>query len=180
MRLVAVLLLTLVLTPAACAARQGDRLEGCVAPRTIAAVLGEMRPENPRPLSAERLRAMWPTYLVDARVVSTDGSRFFRSDDRILKSHCQCCEMFGFRVLREGAAAPPELHSVVVNYSARRRAALAEAAKLFAQAAGVGAADLKTVGAEARQDYRWEKFKGEERRLYTIDLGFAREAGLWK
>src|ERR671926_445 len=115
MRLVAVLLLTLVLTPAACAARQGDRLEGCVAPRTIAAVLGEMRPENPRPLSAER-----------------------------------------------------------------RRAALAEAAKLFAQAAGVGAADLKTVGAEARQDYRWEKFKGEERRLYTIDLGFAREAGLWK
>ncbi len=180
MRLYAALPLLILLAPAVCAARQDGRLEGCVEPKTIAAVLGGLRPDNPRPLTVERLREMWPTYPVDAQVVSSDDSRFFKSDDRILGGHCECCETFGFKVVREGAAAPRELHNVIVNYSARRRAALVETASLFARALGLGAADLKTVGAEDWQDFRWEKYKGEERRLYAIDLRFAREAGLWK
>lgn len=53
-------------------------------------------------------------------------------------------------------------------------------AKLFGRAVGLGAADLKAIGSESSQDYQWEKIKGQERRLYVIELRFTREAGLWK
>jgi hypothetical protein len=180
MRLKAVLFMSMVLTPAVCPAQQEGRLEGCVDPQIIATVLGELRPENSRPLSVEQFRAMWPTELATADVKSTDNSLFFRSDDRILSNRCQCCESFRFKARQEGWAGPLVMQGVTVNYSARRRGTLAETAQLFARAVGLGAADLKTVGAEELQNYQWEKFKGEERRLYVIELRFTREEGLWK
>lgn len=180
MRLRAVLFMSMALAPAVCAARQGGRLEGCVAPRVIATVLGELRPEKSRPLSVAQFRAMWPTELSAADVKSTDNSLFFQSDDRVLRSRCQCCESFKFRAGQEGWGGPLELQGVTVNYSARRRGALAEMAQLFARAVGLGAAELKTVGAEGSQNYQWDKFRGEERRRYVIELRFTRERGLWE
>lgn len=180
MRLKAALFMAMALAPAVCAARQEGPLEGCVAPRIIARVLEELRQENSRPMSVGQFRAMWPTELAAANVKSSDNSLFFRSNDRILKNHCQCCESFRFKAGREGWAGPLELQGVTVNYSARQRGTLVEAAQLFARAAGLGAADLKTVGAEEWRNYQWEKFKGEERRLYVIELRFTREEGLWK
>jgi hypothetical protein len=72
------------------------------------------------------------------------------------------------------------LHSATVNYTARRRGTLVAMAKLFGREVGLGAADLKTISAESSQDYQWERVKGQERRLYVIELRFTREAGLWK
>lgn len=180
MRLFVVLCMMLVLTPVVCSARQDSRLEGCVDPAVIAKVLGEMRPDNSRPISVEQFRAMWPVELVGAEVNAPADRLSFRSNDRILKGHCQCCETFTFNVRAEGGNTPLQLRGVTVNYSARRRDALVEMAKLFAQSVGLGAADLKTVGAEQTQNYQWEKIKGDERRVYALDLGFTREDGLWK
>ena len=180
MRLSAVFYMMIVLMPVVCSAQQDGRLEGCVDPKIIAAVLNEMRQENTRPISMEQFRAMWPTEMDDAEVNPPANHRSLQSEDRILKGHCQCCEVFEFNVRREGRATLLELHSVTINYSARRRGTLVEMANLFGRAVGLGAADLKTVGAESSQGYQWEKIKGKERRAYVIDLRFTREDGLWK
>lgn len=180
MRLNAVLYMVIVLTPVVCTAQENSRLEGCVDPKIIATVLGEMRQENSRPISVEQFRTMWPIELGDAEVNPPDDHRTLQSDDRILKGRCQCGEVFAFNVQREGGDTLLRLHSVTVNYSARRRGTLVEMAKLFARVLGLGSADLKTVGAESSQGYQWEKIKGKERRLYVIDLHFSREEGLWK
>lgn len=179
MRLNAALYMMMLLTPVVCAAQQNSRLEGCAEPKVVARVLGIMRQDNSRPISVEQFRAMWPTELSDVEVGS-ETSRTLRSDDRILKSHCQCCESFTFNVRQEGGIALLELHSATVNYSARRRDTLAATAKLLARAVGLGANDLKTVGTEPWQHYQWEKIKGPEHRLYVMELSFTREAGLWK
>jgi hypothetical protein len=170
----------IVLMPVICSVQQGSRLEGCVEPKKIATVISEMRQDNSRPISEQQFRAMWPTELGDAEVDHPANSRSFRSDDRILKGHFQCGEVFTFNVRQDGGATPLELRSVIVNYSARRRDALVETAKLFARAIGLGQADLKTVGAESSQGYQWEKIKEKKRRAYSIDLRFTREEGLWK
>jgi len=180
MRLIAVLYMIFVLTPIVCSAQHDSRLEGCVDPKIIAKVLGEMRQENSRRISVEQFRAMWPTELVGAEVNPPPSRLSFQSDDRILRGHCQCCEVFTFNVRQDGGATPLELQGVTVNYSARRRDTLVEMAKLLAHAVGLGEADLQTVGAEQSQNYQWEKIKGEERRAYLIDLRFTREEGLWK
>lgn len=180
MRLITVLFIMFVLTPVVCPAQQASRLEGCMDPKIIATMLGEMQQGKSRPISEERLRAMWPVELMDAEVNPPADRRSFRSDDRILRSHCQCCEIFSFNVRQAGGAATLELRGVTVNYSAHSRGTLVEMAKLFAQAVGLGAGDLKTVGAEQSQNYRWEKTEGQERRAYLIDLRLTREEGLWK
>lgn len=179
MRLIAVLYVTIVLTPVVCAAQQSSRLEGCVDPKVIVKVLGEMRPENSRLISEEQFRAMWPVELADAEVASKT-SRTLQSNDRILNGRYQCSEDFTFNLRQEGGVTHLELHSATVNYSARRRDTLVAMAKLFARNLGLGEADLKTVGAEKSQGYQWEKVKRKERRAYVIDLRFTREAGLWK
>ena len=179
MRFMAVLYIMIVLTPVVCSAQQDRRLEGCVDPKTIATVLGTMRQGNSRPISEEQLRAMWPTELADVEVDSKT-SRTLQSNDRIIKGRYQCSADFTFNVRQDGRATPLELSGVTVKYSAHRRDTLVAMAKLFARAVGLGPADLKTVGAEKSQDYQWEKIKGEERRVYAIDLRFTREGGLWK
>ena len=179
MRLSALLYVMFVLTPVVCSAQQAGRLEGCVEPEIITTVLGEMRQENSRRISLEQFRAMWPTELVGAEVNPPPDSLSLRSKDRILKGHCQCCETFMFNVRQGGGATPLQLRGVTVNYSARGRATLVEMSRRFARAVGLGAADLKTVGAQQWQNYQWE-VKGEERRAYLIDLRFTREDGLWK
>ena|SRR5205085_3851669 len=179
MRLIAVLYMMIVLTPVVCSAQQDSRLEGCVDPKIIAKVLGEMRQDSSRLISEEQVRAMWPIDLADVEVDSKI-SRTLQSNDRIIKGRYQCSEDFTFNVRQEGGGTPLELRSVIVNYSAPRRDTLVAIAKLFAQSVGLGATDLKTIGAEQSQGYQWEKIKGKERRAYTIDLRFTREAGLWK
>ena len=179
MRLNAVLYMMIVLTPVVCTAQQDRRLEGCVEPEVIASLLGKMRQENSKPMSEEQVRAMWPIELADVEVGSKT-SRTLRSNDRIIKGRYQCSEDFTFNVRQDGGATLLELHSVTVNYSARRRGTLVVMAKLFGRAVGLGAADLKAIGSESSQDYQWEKIKGQERRLYVIELRFTREAGLWK
>lgn len=180
MRFIAILYMMIVLTPVVCSAQQDRHLEGCVDPKIIATVLGTMRQDNSRPISEAQFRAIWPIELGDAEVNPPANRRSLRSDDRILKGHYQCGEVFEFNVRRDGGATPLELQGVTVNYSARRRDTLVAMAKLFARAVGLGPADLKTVGAESSQNYQWEKIKGEERRAYLIDLRFTREEGLWK
>jgi hypothetical protein len=180
MRFITVLYMMLVLTPVVGSARQESRLEGCVDPQIIAKVLGEMRQENSRPISLEQFRAMWPVELVDVEVNPPANSRTLQSADRILRGQYQCSEVFLFNVRPEGGATLLELQSVIVNYSARSRGTLVTMAKLFAQSVGLKASDLKTIGSGSSQDYQWEKIKGEERRLYGIELRFTREAGLWK
>ena len=118
--------------------------------------------------------------LSEVDVKSTDDSRFLQSNDRILNGHYQCSEIFKVDAPEVSLDAPMKLRGVTVNYSARRRDTLAAAAKLFAQAVGLGEADLKTVGAESSQGYQWEKVNEKERRLYVVELRFAREDGLWK
>lgn len=180
MRLAPILYMMIVLMPVVCSAQQGRRLEGCVDPKIIATVLGAMRQEKSRPISEEQFRAMWPTELADFEVDPPANSRSFRSDDRILKGHCECCEVFTFNARQDGGATLLELDSVTVNYSARRRDTLVAMAKLFAQSVGLRASDLKTIGAEQSQGYQWESIKGKGRRAYLIDLRFTREKGLWK
>jgi len=119
MRFTVVLYMMMVLTPAVCSAQKASRLEGCVDPKIIAAVLGAMRQEKSRPISEEQFRAMWPTELADFEVDPPANSRALQSDDRILKGHCQCCEVFTFNVRQDGGATLLELDSVTVNYSAR-------------------------------------------------------------
>ena len=179
-RLIAVLYLMIVLTPVVCYAQRDRGLEGCVDPKIIATVLGAMRQDDSRPISEAQFRAIWPIELTDAEVNPPVNRRSFRSDDRILKGHCQCCEVFEFNVRQDGGATPMELRGVTVNYSMRRRDPLVAMAKLWARAVSLGPADLKTVGAESSQGYQWEKIKGDERRAYIIDLRFTREEGLWK
>lgn len=180
MRFIVVLYMMIVLTPVVCSAQQDRRLEGCVDPKIIATVLGAMRQDNSRPFSEAQFRAIWPIELGDAEVNPPANRRSFRSDDRILKGHCQCCEIFEFNVRQDGAATLLELRGVTVNYSTRRRDTLVAMAKLFARAVDLRPADLRTVGAESSQGYQWEKIKADERRAYVIDLRFTPEAGMWK
>jgi hypothetical protein len=70
MRFNAVLYMMIVLTPIVCTAQQDRRLEGCVAPKVIATLLGKMRQDNSRPISEEQVRAMWPIELADVEVDS--------------------------------------------------------------------------------------------------------------
>lgn len=179
MRFTIILYMMIVLTPAVCSAQQDSRLEGCVDPKVIATVLNKMRQDKSRPMSEEQFRVMWPTELSDVEIGSKT-SRTLQSNDRILKGHYQCCEVFTFNVRQDGGATLLELDSVTVNYSARRRDTLMTMAKLFAQSVGLRASDLKTIGAEQSQGYQWENIKGKERRAYLIDLRFTREDGLWK
>lgn len=179
MRLNAVLYMMIMLTPVVCTAQQERRLEGCMPPGVIATLLGKMRQDNSRPISEEQVRAMWPIELADAEVASKT-SRTLQSSDRIIKGRYQCSEVFTFNIRQEGRVNLLELHGATVNYSARRRSTLVSMAKLFGRAMGLGPADLKTIGAESSQDYQWERIKGQERRLYVIELHFTREAGLWK
>lgn len=179
MRFNAVLYMMIVLMPVVCTAQQDRRLEGCVDPGIIATLLGKMRQDNSRPISEEQVRAMWPIELADVEVDSKT-SRTLQSNDRILKGRYQCSEDFTFNIRQEGGVTLMELRSATINYSARRRGTLVAMAKLFGRTVGLGAADLKTIGTESSQDYQWEKLKGQERRLYVIELGFTREAGLWK
>ncbi len=180
MRLTAILYMMIVLMPVVCSAQQASRLEGCVDPKIIATVLTSLRHEKSRTISEEQFRAMWPTELSDAEVNPPADRRSFQSNDRILKGHYECSEVFLFNVRPNGGTTPLELRGVIVNYSARRRDALVAMAKLFARSVELGAPDLRTVGAEQSQGYQWEKIKGEERRAYLIDLRFTRERGLWK
>jgi hypothetical protein len=180
MKLTAILYIMSMLIPVVCLAQQDRRLEGCVEPKIIATVLASMRQEKSRPISEEKFRAMWPTELADFEVDPPADSRSLRSDDRILKGHCECCEVFTFNLRQDGGATLLELDGVTVNYSAGRRDTLVAMAKLFAQSVGLRASDMKTIGAEQSQGYQWEKIKGKERRAYLIDLRFTREKGLWK
>lgn len=180
MKLLAILYLTFLVTPVVCAVQRSDRPEGCVDPKIIAKVLGEMRQENSRRMSVEQFRAMWPIELVSAEADPPPSRLSFQSNDRILRGHCQCCEVFTFKVSQDRGAAPLELQGVTVNYAKRDRDTLVVMAKLFAQAVGMENADVKTVGAKHSQNYQWQKTKGDERRLYSLDLRFTRKEHLWK
>ena len=180
MRLIVAVCVIIVLNPVMSLAQKDSRLEGCVDPAVIAKILSEMQQKNSRQFSVEQFRAMWPNELVDAEIDPSGRRRSLRSDDRILKSHCQCCEVFMFNLRPEGGTSAMQLRAVTINYSARSRDKLVEMTKLFARALDMREADLKTAGNEMSQSYQWEKTHGNERRAYLIDLKFTRNEGLWQ
>jgi len=178
MKLNAVLYIAIALTPLVGVAQQQTRLEGCVDPRLIAAVLARMPQTSSPTISVEEIRSLWPTELAD--VENTKTHRSLESNDRVLKGQCQCGTEFLFNVHQEGVVTREELYSIIVNYSARRRDTLVIMAKLFAKAVGLGKPDLRTVGNGSTHDYQWLTNKRSETGAYVIELRFSREAGLWK
>lgn len=173
-----ILLALIALTPVVCSAQKERRLEGCVDPAKIAKVLSGMRRAPLRPISEDQFRARWPVELADIQS-EPKTRRTLLSNDRTIRGRFQCVTEFEVDVSQDGPAAVWKLDGVIINYSAYRRNTLVAMAKLFGRAVGMGAADLKTVGADKSQGYQWETNKGE-RLLYFIDLHFTREAGLWK
>src|ERR1700674_5022005 len=151
MRFNIVLYAVLALAPVLCNARVDQRLEGCVDPKTIVTLLAKMQQADSQGMSLEQIRSIWPTELADIEC-DAKVNRSVKSDDRILKGHCQCCSVFSFKV--QGGATNEQLVSVTINYSANRRDTLVSMAKDFGRASRLSEHDLKTVGAESAQSFQ--------------------------
>jgi hypothetical protein len=174
------LCLILALAPVLGSIRVDRRLEGCVDPKTITTLLANMQQADSPGISLEQLRTIWPTELADIEC-DAKANRSVKSEDRILKGHCECCSVFSFKVRREqGGATSEQLVGATINYSASRRNKLVSLAKDFARASGLGESELKTVGTEVAQSFQWEASKGREPRVYVVEIRFTREVGLWK
>lgn len=180
MRMISLLCTILVLTTLPTKSPADHPPEGCVAPDTIAALLGKIQDANWQGMSLERLRSMWPKDLTDIECDS-NLSRSVMSQDRIINGHCQCCATFTFKAQRkQDGARGEQLDGVIINYSTRRRDALVDIAKKFASASGLRQAQLKTVGLGSEQSFQWETTKAKERSVYTLELRFTRKARLWQ
>jgi len=100
MKLILILYIMFAIAPVVCFAQSEKPPQGCVDPRIIATVLAKMTQANQQAISVKQVRSLWPAELTD--VENTATSRSLRSEDRIIKGHCECCTDFRFKTGKLG------------------------------------------------------------------------------
>jgi hypothetical protein len=132
-------------------------------------------------VSSAKIQSIWPNSLTEVSCESKQGCRFLVSQDRIIGGHCECCETFvlDFKQNEDGSRTE-RLDNIIVHYSASNRKEVAEAAKEFAQAAGLAEARIATVGSDSVQKYEWQELRKQARQSYILELRFTRAEHNWE
>jgi hypothetical protein len=141
--------------------------------------LAKVREAGWRNVSLSQLRSFWPTELValdcDAHVCQS-----VRSEDRIVRSHCQCCATFYFDIKKDaGGSETEQLQNIVINYTSNNKDQLVATAKSLAEASGIKQSDLARIGRSPEQNFTWDEKDGTKD-LYGIELHIAPRGKLWE
>jgi hypothetical protein len=112
---------------------------------------------------------------------SEQGCRLLVSKERVINSHCECCETFAFDVGRSSDGSSSEhLNNVIVHYSARSQERVVDAARELAKAVGVSNRDVAKVGDDSVQRYEWKDSRAHVQENYLLEVRFTHADRNWE
>lgn len=154
-------------------------LKGCAEPSGLAGTLGILRQNDWHEMSIAWIEAKWPFALEALWDGSQRDHRLLESQSRIIRGHCECCEIFNFDITTDDRGKKTEhLQSVTIHYSTRERATAVRVASDFAKALGLANNEADTIGRGSAQNFQWAD--SSKRVLNALELRFAQKEDIWE
>lgn len=151
-----------------------EGLEGCSGQEPLVRALGRIQALNWGKVNIEQIQAIWPAHLYP---IDCDGDECdsVGSKGRIIDGYCECCDTFVFGK-REREGQSRRLESVVLKFSARKRAEIVASARSFASAVGIPQHDSQKIRDEGTYRFQWE---GPQHYISAAEIQFTERKGLW-
>jgi hypothetical protein len=153
----------------------GTPLRGCAEASQLAGRLQSLRDADWNITTFAVLQQLWPAQFVKL-APDTDSLTSYMHEGRVIESVCECGEVFDFGADNE--SAPGHLKRITIHYSAGLREEVVAAAKAFASASRLSAAEQKKVGTKAVQYFQWQthQFRSESN---LIEIHLLQRRNYW-